>query len=262
VTDLLQCIGVQCRFGDFLAAKGVDLTLRNGEIVGIIGANGAGKTTLFNIVSGHLRPTAGRVMFRGVDVTGLPPRLLVRQGIARSFQVPQLFGSRTARENMMIALSLLAEPHASILRRFLDRRLIDRAQHVLDGYGIGGHADAVVANLPQGVRKLLDIAMATCADPDLVLLDEPTSGVSADEKNELVARLIERFLRASTTVVFIEHDMDIVRQYASRVIALYEGRIIADGGAEDIFSDADVIRFITGVPDTVSSSVKDRYASA
>jgi branched-chain amino acid transport system ATP-binding protein len=262
VTDLLQCIGVQCRFGDFLAAKGVDMTVRNGEIVGIIGANGAGKTTLFNLVSGYLKPTAGRIMLRGADVTGLPPRLLVRRGIARSFQVPQLFGSSTARENMMIALSLLVERRSLILRRFSEQRLIDRAERILDAYGIGDHADAVVANIPQGVRKLLDIAMATCADPDLVLLDEPTSGVSADEKNELVSRLIERFRRASTAVIFIEHDMDIVREYASRVIALYDGRIIADGDADDIFADKDVVRFITGSSGGVSAGVKDRHASA
>ncbi|MGX9427791.1 MULTISPECIES: ABC transporter ATP-binding protein [Bradyrhizobium] len=262
MTDLLQCIGVQRRFGDFLAAKGIDLTVRHGEIVGIIGANGAGKTTLFNIISGYLKPTDGRIMFRGMDVTGLPPRFLVRQGIARSFQVPQLFGRSTARENMMIALSLLAERRPSILRRFSERGLIDQAERVLSAYGIGEHADAVVANIPQGVRKLLDIAMATCADPALVLLDEPTSGVSSDEKNQFVSGLIERFRKASTAVIFIEHDMDIVREHASRVIALYEGRIIADGAADVIFADEDVIRFITGAAGGASPQVKDRYASA
>ncbi|HVX78552.1 MAG TPA: ABC transporter ATP-binding protein [Bradyrhizobium sp.] len=262
MTGLLQCVGVQCRFGDFLAAKGIDLTVRRGEIVGIIGANGAGKTTLFNIISGYLKPTVGRIKFRGNDVTGLPPRLLARQGIARSFQVPQLFGSRSARENMMIALALLAERHSSILRRFSEPRLVDQAQRILSAYGIAEHADAVVANIPQGVRKLLDIAMATCADPDLVLLDEPTSGVSAEEKNELVSFLIERFRKMSTTVIFIEHDMEIVREYASRVIALYEGRIIADGAAADIFADNDVIRFITGTAGGVPPGVKERHAPA
>ncbi len=261
MTDLLQCIGVQRRFGDFVAAEGIDLTVRDGEIVGIIGANGAGKTTLLNIVSGYLKPTAGRVMFRGVDVTGLPPRILARQGIARSFQVPQLFGSCTARENIMIALSLLSEPRSSMLRRFSERALMDDAQRILDAHGIGERADTVVANIPQGVRKLLDIAMATCADPDLVLLDEPTSGVSSDEKNDLVSRLIGRFRGMSTAVIFIEHDMDIVREYASRVIALYEGRIIADGDAVEVFSHDDVVRFITGSA-RIHMDVKDRYASA
>jgi branched-chain amino acid transport system ATP-binding protein len=262
MNDLLQCMGVQCRFGDFVATRGVDLSLRESEVIGIIGANGAGKTTLFNIISGYLKPTEGRIRFRGVDVTGMPPRVLARRGIARSFQVPQLFGSNTVCENMMIALSLLAEPRRSLLRRFSDRSLIDRARYILNEYGIAEHADAVVMKVPQGVRKLLDIAMATCASPDLVLLDEPTSGVSAEEKDALVSRLIGRFRERSTTVIFIEHDMQIVREYASRVIALYEGRIIVDGGAADVFADADVVRFITGSVAEPSPSAGGRYASA
>jgi branched-chain amino acid transport system ATP-binding protein len=262
MSDLLQCRGLQCNFGDFVATKGLDLDVRGGEIVGIIGANGAGKTTLFNMVSGYLTPAAGRVLFRGKDITGVPPRTLARRGIARSFQVPQLFASSTARENLMIALSLLVEPHSLLLRRFSERRLIERAQWILDEYDIGEHADSVVANIPQGVRKLLDIAMATCASPRLVLLDEPTSGVSADEKNDLISRLIERFRKASAAVIFIEHDMDIVLEYASRVIALYDGRIIADGDAAEVLADQEVIRFISGRAGTVPSSTGDRYASA
>jgi branched-chain amino acid transport system ATP-binding protein len=262
VNDLLRCIGVQCKFGDFVATKGIDLAVRKSEVVGIIGANGAGKTTLFNIISGYLKPSAGRVWFRGSDVTGLPPRVLARQGIARSFQVPQLFGSNTVCENMMIALSLLAEPRRSMLQRFAERDLIDQARGILVEYGIAEHADALVVKVPQGVRKLLDIAMATCASPDFVLLDEPTSGVSSEEKDDLVSRLIGRFRELSTTVIFIEHDMQIVRDYASRVIALYEGRIIADGGAAEVFADADVARFITGAIAEPSPGTGERYASA
>jgi branched-chain amino acid transport system ATP-binding protein len=259
MTELLRCRGLQCTFGDFVATKGLDLDVREGEIVGIIGANGAGKTTLFNIVSGYLKPSAGRVSFRGEDVTGVPPRRLARRGIARSFQVPQLFAGSTARENLMIALSLLVEPHSSLLRRFSERRLMDLAQQILDEYGIGEHADSLVANIPQGVRKLLDIAMATCASPELVLLDEPTSGVSADEKSDLISRLIERFRKTSAAVIFIEHDMI---EYASRVVALYDGRIIADGVVADVFADEDVVRFITGRASAMPLSSRDRYASA
>jgi branched-chain amino acid transport system ATP-binding protein len=262
MTALLQCVGVQCRFGAFVAAKGIDLSIGGGEIVGIIGANGAGKTTLLNVVSGYLKPTEGRVLFRGDDITQMPPRALVHRGIARSFQVPQLFGSRTVRENLMIALSLLAEPRSSLSRKFVESKLIDRAQHLLDAHGIGRYADIIVAGVPQGVRKLLDIAMATCAEPDLVLLDEPTSGVSADEKDDLVSRLIRRFRDKSAAVVFIEHDMDIVHEYASRVVALYDGRIIADGGARDVLADQDVVRLITGTVGSVPISAGDRYAPA
>jgi branched-chain amino acid transport system ATP-binding protein len=248
MTDLLACVGVQKHFGDFVATKGIDLTIDCGEIVGIIGANGAGKTTLLNIISGYLRPDAGKIIFQGADVTGTPPRILVRQGIARSFQIPQLFTRSTALQNMMLALSLLVEPTSSIMQRFEDVRLAGDARHVLASYGIDQHADMVVGLVPQGVRKLLDIAMATCAHPKLVLLDEPTSGVSSEEKHGLMQRLVERFTAASTTAVFIEHDMDIVRQYSSRVVALCDGEIIADASADDVFADAGVIQRITGQP--------------
>jgi branched-chain amino acid transport system ATP-binding protein len=119
---------------------------------------------------------------------------------------------------------------------------------VLVSYGIDQQADTAVGKLPQGVRKLLDIAMATCAQPKLVLLDEPTSGVSSDEKHGLMDRLVERFAAGSTTVVFIEHDMEIVRRYSSRVVALYDGEIISDGPTDVVFGEEDVTRLITGRP--------------
>jgi branched-chain amino acid transport system ATP-binding protein len=246
MSAVLECVGVQRSFGGFLATNGIDLKVEAGEFVGIIGANGAGKTTLLNIVSGYLKPTAGRIMFAGQDVTGTPPRRLARAGVARSFQIPQLFPRSTARENMMLALSLLREPQSAILRSFNDDRVAAEADQVLASYGLGQHADALVSHLPQGVRKLLDIAMATCASPKLVLLDEPTSGVSSEEKNDLMKTLSDRFRASGTTVVFIEHDMDIVGEYASRVVALFEGKVICDGLPDVVFADAQVIQLITG----------------
>jgi branched-chain amino acid transport system ATP-binding protein len=248
MTNLLECVGVQKRFAKFVATQGINLTIGSGEIVGIIGANGAGKTTLLNIISGYLRPSEGKIIFQGVDVTGMPPRVLVKRGIARSFQIPQLFARSTVLQNMMLALSLLVEPTASLMQRFEDERLAGAARRVLVSYGIDQQADTAVGKLPQGVRKLLDIAMATCAQPKLVLLDEPTSGVSSDEKHGLMDRLVERFAAASTTVVFIEHDMEIVRRYSSRVVALYDGEIISDGPTDVVFGEEDVTRLITGRP--------------
>lgn len=243
---VLECVGIQKSFGGVMATQGIDLAVSAGEIVGVIGANGAGKTTLLNIVSGHLRPSAGKVLFQGIDVTGMPPRRLVRKGIARSFQIPQLFARSTARANVMLALSLLCEPQSALMRSFEDRRLAANADRVLASHGLGRHADVVVGQLPQGVRKLLDIAMATCAEPSLVLLDEPTSGVSSEEKHGLMRGLAQRFMSARMTVVFIEHDMEIVREYASRVVALYDGRIISDGPAEAVFANEQVVQLITG----------------
>lgn len=254
MTYVLECKGLEKRFGDFLAIQGIDLSVRSGEFVGIIGANGAGKTTLLNIVSGYLTPSAGQILFKGEDVTGVPPRILVRRGIARSFQIPQLFPRSTVIENMMIARSLLAESQSSLMKRFDDDRLARSAMEIIDSYGLGQFAHAAVGKVPQGVRKLLDIAMAACAKPTLVLLDEPTSGVSSEEKNALMGQLAYRFKSVSTTVIFIEHDMEIVRTYASRVIALYDGKVIANGPAEKVFSEEQVISLITGRPAT---SVKE-----
>lgn len=260
MTCVLECKGVQKRFGDFLATQGIDLGVRSGEFVGIIGANGAGKTTLLNIVSGYLTPSAGQVLFQGEDVTGVPPRILARRGIARSFQIPQLFPRSTVVENMMMALSLLGEPQSSLMKRFDDDRLARAAMEIIASYSLGQFAHAAVGKVPQGVRKLLDIAMATCAKPTLVLLDEPTSGVSSEEKNALMGQLADRFKSASTTVIFIEHDMEIVRTYASRVIALYDGKVIADGSAEEVFSEDQVMSLITGRP--VGSVKELSYAPA
>ncbi|MCF3934698.1 ABC transporter ATP-binding protein [Acuticoccus sp. M5D2P5] len=253
-TPILECHEIAKSFGGFAAANAIDMRVDEGEFVGIIGSNGAGKTTLLNIVSGHLKPTTGRVMFRGEDVTGVPARVLARKGIARSFQVPQLFATSTARENMMLATSLLAEPRRAIVSRFDDHHLAEAADEALDHYGIAEHGDSLVSELPQGVRKLLDIAMATSADPSLVLLDEPTSGVSSDEKNDVMQRLADRFGEDRTTVVFIEHDMEIVRRYATRVVALTDGAVIADGPPDVVFADATVSKVIVGEPVSAAES--------
>ncbi|MEW5422488.1 ABC transporter ATP-binding protein [Amorphus sp. 3PC139-8] len=245
-TPILECRGIAKSFDGFAAANAIDLTISEGEVVGIIGSNGAGKTTLLNIVSGHLKPSSGQVLFAGEDVTGVPSRKLARKGIARSFQVPQLFARSTALENMMLAVSLLARPHESILSRFDNDKLAKAAHEALAHYGIDEHTDAVVGELPQGVRKLLDIAMATAAQPRLVLLDEPTSGVSSEEKHDVMQRLADRFATSGTTVVFIEHDMEIVRRYASRVVALTDGTVIADGAPDVVFADETVAEVIVG----------------
>ncbi|UOM37172.1 ABC transporter ATP-binding protein [Acuticoccus sp. I52.16.1] len=248
MTPILECRDIAKSFGGFAAASGIDLKVGEGDMVGVIGSNGAGKTTLINIVSGYLKPTKGKVFFRGEDVTGVPARRLARKGIARSFQVPQLFTSATALENMMMALGLVARPRGEILARFDDAALKAAAHATLAEYGIDGAASSLVSELPQGTRKLLDIAMAMAAEPRLVLLDEPTSGVSNEEKNDVMQRLAERFRAHGTTVVFIEHDMDIVARFATRVVALTDGMVIADGTPSEVFAHAEVASVIVGTP--------------
>lgn len=246
MSPLLHCRGIRKRFGGFLATDGIDLEVAPGEVVGVIGANGAGKTTLLNIVSGYLAPSAGSVSFAGEDVTGRTPRELVRRGIARSFQIPQLFHRMTVLDNMKLATALLAGRKRSLLRRFDDAALSDQALATLRRFALEGESACVVGTVAQGVRKLLDIAMATCGRPKLVLLDEPTSGVGSEEKQGLMERLAEYFAAENTTVLFIEHDMDVVSRYATRVVALSEGRVIADGSAAEVFANEMVADVIVG----------------
>lgn len=259
MTPLLRCDRIQKHFGGFTATKGIDLEVAPREVVGVIGANGAGKTTLLNIVSGYLAPSAGSVFFAGEEVTGRTPRELTRLGIARSFQVPQLFHRLTVLDNMMLALALLTGRKRSLLRRFDDQALADAALAALRRFGLDGESASTVGSVPQGARKLLDIAMATCGRPKLVLLDEPTSGVGKEEKQELMARLADNFSAEKTTVLFIEHDMEVVSRYATRVVALYEGQVIADGSAEEVFANEMVATLIVG-QDGKARKVRDAAA--
>jgi len=216
-----------------------------GELVGMIGANGAGKTTFVNIVTGYVKPETGRVRFMGRDVTHLPARELTRLGVSRSFQVAQVFPELSALDNLLIALG--ARLTHSPWRPLRRPELISQALDALERFGIADYRDYRAAALPQGVRKLLDIAMAMSGAPKLVLLDEPSSGVSADEKFSLMDTLLGALEPTGAGVLFVEHDMEIVARYAHRVVAFHEGRVIADGPPAEVMADAQVQTYVTGV---------------
>ena len=220
-----------------------------GERLCLIGSNGAGKTTFVNMVTGYLKPSAGSILLAGEDITRRSPREITRRGVARSFQIPQLCLHMTVLENMLTALHC-SRAHRHFLKPARDGESLARCEQLLAEFDLATHTTRPVRELPGGVRKLLDIAMALTAHPRLLLLDEPTSGVSADEKfavMDTVVRAIEAHQgRSPVTVVFVEHDMDIVRRYASRVAAFYSGRVIADGPPERVLEDADVQRYVTG----------------
>jgi branched-chain amino acid transport system ATP-binding protein len=243
---ILDCVGIGKSFDGLQAAKGIDLSVDKSEMLGVIGANGAGKTTLLNIVSGYLKPSTGRVCLRGEDVTGLAPRQIKHKGVGRSFQIPQIFDRSTMLENVMLALSLACDRSWTRLRPFDNEMRAKEAYEILDALGIAQFAETTAGALPHGVRKLLDIALALTAKPDLVLLDEPTSGVSTEEKNAVMTTLWDGFARNQTTVVFIEHDMELVGRYATRVVALHEGEVIASGSPDKVLLDAQVVRVIRG----------------
>ncbi len=242
---LLQATGVAKRFGAVVAAAELTIGVAAGERVSLIGSNGAGKTTFVNMITGYLKPDAGRIALDGRDITALAPRAITRLGVARSFQIPQLYGELTVLDNMLVAVAC----HDGSLSFWQPARrpeAIARADALLERFGLGEHRRRRVAELPGGVRKLLDIAMALAGTPRLLLLDEPTSGVSAEEKFGVMDTVMTALGHDAMTVLFVEHDMDIVQRYASRVVAFYAGRIIADGLPAAVLADHDVRRYVTG----------------
>lgn len=244
--SLVSARGLFKRFGSVIAADNVSVELCLQERVGIIGANGAGKTTFVNIVTGYLKPDDGSIFFRGIDITGMTPREITRLGIRRSFQVSQLFSNLSVRDNVLVALAAAVGAFPSPFSVLRTPARIAEAEKILDRLGLAGSGESLITALPQGQRKLLDIALAMIGQSAVLLLDEPTSGISADEKFPLMDLVLDAVRAAEATVLFIEHDMEIVERYAERVIAFYDGRIIADGEPVHVFVDADVRRYVVG----------------
>lgn len=246
MTTILETRGLTRTFGAVVAAKDLNVRIEPGEVVGVIGSNGAGKTTFINMVTGYLPPSGGDILFDGRSVIGNAPREITRRGMARSFQVAQLFPQLTVIENAMISLVAAESPWPSALRRLdtPDRRA--RAAAMLDDFGVGRYRDARVSTVPQGVRKLVDIAMALVSSPRMLLLDEPTSGVSLEEKVPLMDTVMAVVRKHGVTVLFVEHDMDIVARYVSRIMAFYSGEIICDGAPGRVLGDAKVQELVIG----------------
>ncbi|EHR70552.1 ABC-type branched-chain amino acid transport system, ATPase component [Burkholderiales bacterium JOSHI_001] len=243
---LLKASGLGKRFGAVVAAENLNLAVARGERVSLIGSNGAGKTTFVNMITGYLKPDVGSIVLDGQDITPLHPRAITRQGVARSFQIPQLYGELSVLDNMLVATAC-HENQLSFWRPAHRRDAVDRALALLQRFNLAEHTQRRVAELPGGVRKLLDIAMALTGEPKLLLLDEPTSGVSAEEKFPMMDTIMGALnAQVNTTVLFVEHDMDIVERHASRVVAFYAGRIIADAPPAQALANADVRRYVTG----------------
>ena len=246
MSDLLEAKGLEKRFGAVVAASDVNIAVKAGERVSLIGSNGAGKTTFVNMVTGYLKPDAGSITLDRHDITPLAPRAITHLGVARSFQIPQLYGDLTALDNMLVA-NACHDRRLSFWQPARRPAAIERAELLLQRFGLIEHRHRRTAELPGGVRKLLDIAMALTGHPKLLLLDEPTSGVSAEEKFPMMATIMDALgQEANTTVLFVEHDMDIVAKHASRVIAFYAGRVIADDVPSVALAAADVRRYVTG----------------
>lgn len=243
---ILEAKGLSKSFGAVTAAADINVSINEGEIVGVIGANGAGKTTFINMVTGYLKPSEGKIFYKNKNITGLAPRQITRAGICRSFQVAQLFPELSTLENMIIAFRMLCDKRLSGFAPLITDKSIQEAKQELHEFGISEYAESLVATLPQGVRKLLDIAMAMAGKPALLLLDEPTSGVAVDEKFELMDTVMNVVDKSGAASLFVEHDMEIIGRYATRVIAFYDGRIIVDAPTSEALADPDVKEYIIG----------------
>jgi branched-chain amino acid transport system ATP-binding protein len=251
VTAVLETRDITRFFGAVKAADHLSVQIDEGQIVGIVGPNGSGKTTFINIVTGYIKPAHGAILFKGKDVTGLNPRQLTKLGITRSFQIPQLYTRLSILENMLIALSIQSGQQWQFWQRLKTQPRIDEALQILDQFNFPHQPEQKVSVLPEGGRKLLDVALSFALHPTLLLLDEPTSGISVDEKFGVMDTLVGVLKSSGVTTVFIEHDMDVVARYAERVIVFAEGSILAQGQPAEIFAMDDVRRHVLGeTPDS------------
>jgi branched-chain amino acid transport system ATP-binding protein len=228
------------------AADAINLEIGAGELVGIVGANGSGKTTFLNMVTGYLKPDRGRILFMGADRTGLPPRAITKLGIARSFQIPQLYTNLTVLESLLLSLAAEAGRGAAFWRPLYRNQWIHPSLEILERFGLRAYAHRPVSELPEGGRKLLDIALSFALRPKLLLMDEPTSGVSIEDKFQVMDTLMRIVAETRLTTIFVEHDMDVVQRYSRRVVAFDNGRVIADGDPTRVLADPDVRKAVLG----------------
>jgi branched-chain amino acid transport system ATP-binding protein len=236
---VLRTEGLTIRFGGLMALNGVNFSIAPGEIRAIIGPNGAGKSTFFNCVTGVLRPTAGRILLDGADVTGLSPDRISRRGIARSYQITNILPNATALENVRIAAQ--SRRHGwnmiSHYRSLYD--IIAKAESALASVGLAAKADELAANLSHGEQRNLEIGIALATEPKLLCLDEPTAGMSARETHETIA-LVRRIAK-DLTILIVEHDMQVVMELAHRITVFHYGAVLAEGTPAEIQQNPKVL---------------------
>ncbi|HKW94792.1 MAG TPA: ABC transporter ATP-binding protein [Methylomirabilota bacterium] len=245
---VLETRGLSKSFGGVRAVAGVDLAMERGEIRALIGPNGAGKTTFFNMLTGQLRADAGEVRFKGERLSGLPPYAVWRRGVSRTFQITATFASLTALDNVRVARLSHRGKTYSLLEP-ASRLEGEEAHALLDRVGMAEQADRVAAVLAYGDLKKLELAVALANDPEVLLLDEPTAGMAPAERGALMA-LTRRIARERRlTVLFTEHDMDVVFSISDQIMVLHQGRVIAEGAPAEVRADPQVQRVYLGEDD-------------
>lgn len=234
-------------FGGVHAMQSVSLSFAEGSLSAIIGPNGAGKTTFFNLITGKLRPDAGQIIHDGTDIAGMKPLEVVRRGIGRAFQIASLFPELTVRQSLAAAVTSHRGEALSLVRRFPSDPTHDRADGIMEMVGLAAQADVTAKYLPHGDQKLLDVALALAMEPSVLLLDEPTAGMGSEERWQMIDKVRTLWRQTGITLLFIEHDMDIVFEIAERIDVLKYGRVLASGSADQIRTNPDVIEAYLGV---------------
>jgi len=245
--SLLRTEKLKKHFGETRAVDGVDFTVNEGEFLSLVGTNGAGKTTLVNLISAFLLPDSGRIFIGDRDITAATVDERIRAGIARSFQLVNLFDDLSVLDN--VALAIFAR-EGKTKRAFSlaerDGAVTREATELLGEFRLGDKAQSPARDLAQGERKLLDVAVAYALRPKLLFLDEPTSGVSTRDKTQIMDTVSAVVRGGGITAVVIEHDMDVVFKYSDRVVVMHEGRFLADGPPEEIRRNSDVAKYLLG----------------
>lgn len=245
---IFACKGLSKAFGGLKAVDGVNLTVREGELRAIIGPNGAGKSTFFNLVTGQLRRDRGEVRFNGHRIDGLPPYQVTRKGIARTFQITSTFRRLTALENVQVALFVHHQRHLNPFTLFVPahKNMVEQAMHLLEQVGLADSAYKPAGILSYGDQKRLELAIALASDPRMLLLDEPTAGMAPAERREAIALIARIAKERGLTLLFTEHDMDVVFGWAERITVMHQGKVLAEGLPEEVRANPEVQRVYLG----------------
>ena len=243
-TPILEVKGITRYFGKFQALNNINVAFMPGELTAIIGPNGAGKSTFFNVISGGVPPSTGQVLFEGRDITGLAPHEFARSGIAKSFQITNVFKQLSTHENVRVALQMRASRFQIMRPRQGYVELIERADALLARVGLSDSRHKLAGDLAHGQQRSLEVAMALACDPKLLLMDEPTAGMSPQE-SAVMMNLIAQ-LSAERTIILVEHKMKLVMGLCRRLIVLHHGELLAEGTPDDIRNNAEVKRVYLG----------------